>query len=267
MLDRGLSKGGGCADSVREAVRAQQSRLRKQGCGGNGRRKRCSLAARLALSRGQALHSDLSDLKETAARLKCRANDEAAKSAREVAGQASTSATDIAERGAGCFRCGRASQDFNGIGEFAHGAAGALIGMMGAAQLMLFGSIFRPEWRRFVLTLKDVFRPRQEWCPASGPNSGRVGNIVFPGQLGRAGRFCRRSYCAPQLGVEQLRPVLWISGNRRRAALDCNYHVHCRDYQSEFVARRKCSMEARPRQFRSASGTPPMKNKNVMETA
>jgi ElaB/YqjD/DUF883 family membrane-anchored ribosome-binding protein len=48
----------------------------------------------------KALQNDLSDLKETVAKLVSRAGDEAAKSAREIAGQVSTTASDLAERGA-----------------------------------------------------------------------------------------------------------------------------------------------------------------------
>jgi ElaB/YqjD/DUF883 family membrane-anchored ribosome-binding protein len=47
-----------------------------------------------------ALQSDLSDLRETVAKLISRASNETAKSAREVAGQVSTAASDVAERGA-----------------------------------------------------------------------------------------------------------------------------------------------------------------------
>jgi ElaB/YqjD/DUF883 family membrane-anchored ribosome-binding protein len=42
----------------------------------------------------------LSDLKETVAKLMSRAGHETAKSAREIAGQVSTAASDIAEKGA-----------------------------------------------------------------------------------------------------------------------------------------------------------------------
>jgi ElaB/YqjD/DUF883 family membrane-anchored ribosome-binding protein len=48
----------------------------------------------------KALQSDLSDLKETVAKLVSRAGDGAAKSAREIAGQVSTAASDLAEKGA-----------------------------------------------------------------------------------------------------------------------------------------------------------------------
>jgi ElaB/YqjD/DUF883 family membrane-anchored ribosome-binding protein len=42
----------------------------------------------------------LNDLKETVAKLISRASNETAKSAREIAGQVSTAASDMAERGA-----------------------------------------------------------------------------------------------------------------------------------------------------------------------
>jgi ElaB/YqjD/DUF883 family membrane-anchored ribosome-binding protein len=48
----------------------------------------------------KALQSDLSDLKQTVAKLMSRATNETAKSAREIAGQVSTAASDIAEKGA-----------------------------------------------------------------------------------------------------------------------------------------------------------------------
>jgi ElaB/YqjD/DUF883 family membrane-anchored ribosome-binding protein len=48
----------------------------------------------------KALQSDLSDLKETVAKLVSRAGDGAAKSAREIAAQVSTAASDLAEKGA-----------------------------------------------------------------------------------------------------------------------------------------------------------------------
>jgi ElaB/YqjD/DUF883 family membrane-anchored ribosome-binding protein len=48
----------------------------------------------------KALQSDLSHLKETVAKLVSRTGDEAAKSAREIAGQVSTAASDLADKGA-----------------------------------------------------------------------------------------------------------------------------------------------------------------------
>jgi ElaB/YqjD/DUF883 family membrane-anchored ribosome-binding protein len=46
------------------------------------------------------LRSDLSDLKETVAKLVSRASNEATNSAREIAGEVGTTAKDLAERGA-----------------------------------------------------------------------------------------------------------------------------------------------------------------------
>jgi ElaB/YqjD/DUF883 family membrane-anchored ribosome-binding protein len=46
------------------------------------------------------LRSDLSDLKETVAKLVSRASDEAASSVREIASEVGTTAKDLAERGA-----------------------------------------------------------------------------------------------------------------------------------------------------------------------
>lgn len=48
----------------------------------------------------KALQSDLSDLKETVAKLVSRASTEAARSAHEIAGQVGTAASELAERGA-----------------------------------------------------------------------------------------------------------------------------------------------------------------------
>lgn len=48
----------------------------------------------------KALQSDLSDLKQAVEKLISRGSNETAKSAREVAGQVSTAASDIVERGA-----------------------------------------------------------------------------------------------------------------------------------------------------------------------
>jgi ElaB/YqjD/DUF883 family membrane-anchored ribosome-binding protein len=47
-----------------------------------------------------ALQRDLSELKEIVAKLVSRAGDGAAKSAREIAGQVSTAASDLADKGA-----------------------------------------------------------------------------------------------------------------------------------------------------------------------
>jgi ElaB/YqjD/DUF883 family membrane-anchored ribosome-binding protein len=48
----------------------------------------------------KALQSDLSDFKETVAKLVSRAGDEPTKSTREIAGQVSAAASDLAEKGA-----------------------------------------------------------------------------------------------------------------------------------------------------------------------
>jgi ElaB/YqjD/DUF883 family membrane-anchored ribosome-binding protein len=48
----------------------------------------------------KALQSDLSDLKNTVTKFIARASNETAKSAREIAGQVGTTASDLAERGA-----------------------------------------------------------------------------------------------------------------------------------------------------------------------
>jgi len=90
MTTQGLSK----ADSLRESVASSISRGREA----------VSAAASDAMDTAEAnltaLQNDLSDLKETVAKLVSRASDEAAKSAREIAGQVSTAASDLAEKGA-----------------------------------------------------------------------------------------------------------------------------------------------------------------------
>jgi ElaB/YqjD/DUF883 family membrane-anchored ribosome-binding protein len=48
----------------------------------------------------KALQGDLSDLKDTVTKFIARASNETAKSAREIAGQVGTTASDLAERGA-----------------------------------------------------------------------------------------------------------------------------------------------------------------------
>jgi ElaB/YqjD/DUF883 family membrane-anchored ribosome-binding protein len=62
-----------------------------------------SAAASEAMEAGvdlKTLRSDLSDLKESVAKLVSRASGEATNSAREIAGQVGTAARDLAERGA-----------------------------------------------------------------------------------------------------------------------------------------------------------------------
>jgi ElaB/YqjD/DUF883 family membrane-anchored ribosome-binding protein len=98
----------------------------------------------------KALQSDLDDLKETVEKLISRGSSETAKSAREVAGQVSAAASDIAERGAHVASAA-ADQAKTLVTELENivrrnppGAlagsvvVGILIGMMGASQLMLF---------------------------------------------------------------------------------------------------------------------------------
>ena len=81
-------------DSVRESVASTISRGKEA----------VSAAASDAMDTAgadlKALQSDLSDLKEIVAKLASRASDEAAKSACEIAGQVSTAASDLAEKGA-----------------------------------------------------------------------------------------------------------------------------------------------------------------------
>jgi ElaB/YqjD/DUF883 family membrane-anchored ribosome-binding protein len=91
---QGSSKGSGCADSVRDSVASSINRATAA----------VGAAASDATDAGsdalKALQSDLSDLKETVAKLMSRAGHETAKSAREIAGQVTTATSDIAERGA-----------------------------------------------------------------------------------------------------------------------------------------------------------------------
>ena len=90
MKAQGPSKG----DNLRESVASSISRGKEA----------VSTAASDAMDTAgvdlKALQSDLSDLKETVAKLISRASNETAKSAREIAGQVSTAASDIAEKGA-----------------------------------------------------------------------------------------------------------------------------------------------------------------------
>jgi hypothetical protein len=67
----------------------------------------------------KALQSDLSDLKQTVAKLMSWASDETAKSVREVAGQVSTTASNIAEKGGNVvFVAADQAKKFHGIGEY-----------------------------------------------------------------------------------------------------------------------------------------------------
>jgi ElaB/YqjD/DUF883 family membrane-anchored ribosome-binding protein len=91
---QGSSKDGGSADSVRDSLASSINRA-KQAAGAAA-----SDATDVGSDAFKALQSDLSDLKETVAKLMSRASHETAKSARELTGQVSTAARDIAERGA-----------------------------------------------------------------------------------------------------------------------------------------------------------------------
>jgi ElaB/YqjD/DUF883 family membrane-anchored ribosome-binding protein len=82
------------ADGLRESVASSISR------GKEAMSAAASDAMDTAGSDLKALQSDLSDLKETVAKLVSRTGDEVTKSAREIAGQVSTAASDLAEKGA-----------------------------------------------------------------------------------------------------------------------------------------------------------------------
>jgi ElaB/YqjD/DUF883 family membrane-anchored ribosome-binding protein len=90
MKTQGPSKG----DSLRESAASSISRG-KEAVGAEA-----SDAMHTAGADLKGLQSDLSDLKETGAKLVSRAGDEVAKSALEIAGQVSTAASDLAEKGA-----------------------------------------------------------------------------------------------------------------------------------------------------------------------
>jgi ElaB/YqjD/DUF883 family membrane-anchored ribosome-binding protein len=93
-MDQVKTQGPSRADSLRESVASSISR------GKEAVSAAASDAMGTAGSDLKALQSDLSDLKETVAKLVSRAGDEAAKSAREIAGQVSAAASDLAEKGA-----------------------------------------------------------------------------------------------------------------------------------------------------------------------
>src|SRR5215468_6194787 len=82
------------ADSLRESVASSINR------GKEAMSAAASDAMDTAGADLKALQSDLTDLKETVARLVSRAGDEAAKSAREIGGKVSAAASDLAEKGA-----------------------------------------------------------------------------------------------------------------------------------------------------------------------
>jgi ElaB/YqjD/DUF883 family membrane-anchored ribosome-binding protein len=93
-MDQMKTQGPSKADSLRESVAGSISR------GKEAVSAAASDAMDTAGSDLKALQSDLSDLKETVAKLVSRAGDEAAKSAREIAGQVGTAASDLAEKSA-----------------------------------------------------------------------------------------------------------------------------------------------------------------------
>jgi ElaB/YqjD/DUF883 family membrane-anchored ribosome-binding protein len=93
-MDQMKTEGPSKSDSLRESVASSISRGKEA----------VSTAASDAMDTAgadlKALQSDLSELKETVAKLISRASNETTKSAREIAGQVSTAASDIAEKGA-----------------------------------------------------------------------------------------------------------------------------------------------------------------------
>jgi ElaB/YqjD/DUF883 family membrane-anchored ribosome-binding protein len=93
-MDQVKTQGPSKGDSLRESVASSISR------GTEAVNAAASDAIDTAGVDLKALQSDLSDLKQTVAKLVSRASDEAAKSARESAGQVSTAASDLAEKGA-----------------------------------------------------------------------------------------------------------------------------------------------------------------------
>jgi ElaB/YqjD/DUF883 family membrane-anchored ribosome-binding protein len=93
-MDQMKTQGRSELDSRRESVASSISRGKEA----------VTAAASDAMDRTgadlKALQGDLSDLKETVAKLVSRTRDEAAKSAREIAGQVSTAASELAGKGA-----------------------------------------------------------------------------------------------------------------------------------------------------------------------
>ena len=93
-MDQTKTQGPSKTDSLRESVASSISRGREA----------VSAAASDAMDTAgadlKALQSDLSDLKETVAKLVSRTGNETIKSAREIAGQVGTAASDLAEKGA-----------------------------------------------------------------------------------------------------------------------------------------------------------------------
>jgi|SRR5215470_4135759 len=94
IKSQGSPKAAGFPDNSRESLASSIGRGKEA----------LGTAASEAMEAGgadlKALQRDLSELKETLAKIISRAGDETAKSAREIAGQVSTAAGDIAERGA-----------------------------------------------------------------------------------------------------------------------------------------------------------------------
>jgi ElaB/YqjD/DUF883 family membrane-anchored ribosome-binding protein len=93
-MDQTRTQGPSKTDNLRESVASSISR------GTEAVSAAASDAKDKAAADLKALQSDLSNLKETVAKLVSRAGDGAAKSAREIAGQVSTAASDLAEKGA-----------------------------------------------------------------------------------------------------------------------------------------------------------------------
>jgi ElaB/YqjD/DUF883 family membrane-anchored ribosome-binding protein len=93
-MDQMKTQGPSKADSLQESIASSISR------GKEAVSAAASDARNAAEADLKALQSDLRDLKETVAKLVSRAGDEATKSAREIAAQVSTAASDLTEKGA-----------------------------------------------------------------------------------------------------------------------------------------------------------------------
>jgi ElaB/YqjD/DUF883 family membrane-anchored ribosome-binding protein len=152
-------------------------------------------AAQEAVDAGGAalktLQRDLSDLKETVEKLISQASNETARSARGVAGQVRTAASDIAERGAHVASTATDQAKTlvteleniarrNPLGALAGGVfVGILIGIMGRRNWCFSkywsysGSIFSSEWQRFGLTSKSVLT--QDSVKEAIQRAGRLG--------------------------------------------------------------------------------------------
>jgi ElaB/YqjD/DUF883 family membrane-anchored ribosome-binding protein len=136
-MDQTRMQGQSKADNLRESVASSISR------GTEAVSAAASDAKDKAGADLQALQRDLTDLKETVAKLVSRAGDGAAKSAREIAGQVSTAASDLAEKSANVASAATDQaktlvtelEDIarrNPLGALAGAVAvGVLIGMMG----------------------------------------------------------------------------------------------------------------------------------------